>query len=203
MKYVNTIEDLEILYDRVGEASLKKEVSTLHPTYKAWIEKSPFAVLATTGPSGLDTSPRGDPAPLVRIQDERTILLPERRGNNRIDSLRNILQDPRVSLIFFVPGVQETLRVNGTAKICIEHRLLAEFSMQGQQPKCIVEVTVQAAFFQCARALLRSSLWSPEQVASKSKVPSAGQMLASLTSDAIDGKAYDEELPRRQASSLY
>lgn len=203
MKYVQTIEDLESLYDRVGDASLRKEVSTLHPTYRAWIEKSPFAVLATTGPSGMDTSPRGDPAPLVRIQNESTILLPERRGNNRIDSLRNILYDSRVSLIFFVPGVRETLRVTGTAKICIDPALLAEFSMQGQQPKCIIEISVQAVFFQCGRALLRSSLWSEDQITGKSKVPSAGQMLASLTNDAIDGNAYDEELPLRQASSLY
>lgn len=203
MQYIETHEDLEKLHDPVGEASLRKEVSTLHATYRAWIEQSPFAVLATTGPDGLDASPRGDPAPLVRIEDERTILLPERRGNNRIDGLRNILHDPRVSLIFFVPGVRETLRVNGTARICIEPRLLRAFSMRGQLPKCIVEISVQAVYFQCGRALLRSSLWSDDQVAGRPQVPTAGQMLAALTNDAIDGGAYDEDLPRRQATSLY
>jgi PPOX class probable FMN-dependent enzyme len=201
MTYVQTREELESLFGEVGEASRRKEVATLHPVYRAWIEQSPFAVLATSGPDGLDTSPRGDPAPLVRIQDERTLLLPERRGNNRIDSLRNILHDPRVSLIFFVPGVRETLRVNGTARICVEPGLLAGLAMQGQPPRCIIEVSVQAVYFQCARALLRSSLWSP--VAQRPAVPSAGQMLESLTSRAIDGQAYDQALPSRQAGSLY
>jgi len=202
MHYVNTTATLEALFDRVGEASIRKEVPTLHPSYKAWIEQSPFAVLATNGPGGLDASPRGDPAPLVRMQADSVILLPERRGNNRIDSLRNILHDPHVALIFFVPGVRETLRVNGTARICIDPMLLAEFAMQGQPPKCVLEIKVQAVFFQCGRALLRSSLWSTDHTA-RAAAPSAGQMLSALTNDAIDGKAYDQELPRRQAASLY
>lgn len=203
MEYINTIENLEALFGEVGEASLRKEVPTLHPEYQSWIEKSPFAVLATIGPDGLDTSPRGDPAPLVKIPDERTILLPERRGNNRIDSLRNILYDPRVSLIFLVPGVREMVRVNGTARICAEPALLQKFSMQDQLPKCVVEVTVQTVFFQCARALLRSSLWHTDQVAGKPDVPSAGRILAALTGDAIDGAGYDRDLPERQKKSLY
>jgi uncharacterized protein len=203
MEYINTTESLEALFGTVGEAAMRKEVETIHPKYQSWIEKSPFAVLATNGPDGLDTSPRGDPAPLVRIQDERTILLPERRGNNRIDSLRNILYDPRVSLIFFIPGIRETIRVNGTAKICVDQSLLQQFAMQGQIPKCIIEVSVQAVFFQCARALLRSALWSSEQVKDKATVPTAGQMLGAVTSEAIDGASYDRELPERQAKSLY
>jgi PPOX class probable FMN-dependent enzyme len=201
MSYVQTLADLEALFGEVGEASRRKEVATLHPVYRAWIERSPFAVLATSGPDGLDTSPRGDPAPLVRIQDEKTLLLPERRGNNRVDGLRNLLHDPRVSLIFFVPGVRETVRVNGTARICVEPALLAGFSMQGQPPKCVIEVTVQAVFFQCGRALLRSSLWDPPD--DRPDVPSPGQMLEALTSRDIDGQAYDQALPLRQAGSLY
>ena len=203
MNYLNSIEELEKMFEPVGEASLLKEVTALHPVYRAWIEKSPFAVLATMGPNGMDTSPRGDPAPIVRIQDERTILLPERRGNNRIDSLRNILHNPNVSLIFFVPGVRETVRVNGSARICVEPRLLADFAMQGQLPKCIVEVSVEAVYFQCGRALLRSSLWSEAQIASRPLVPTPGQMLAAVTADAMGGKAYDDALPARQANSLY
>lgn len=203
MEYINTIEDLQALFGSVGEASLRKESSTLHPKYKSWIKKSPFAVLATNGAGGMDTSPRGDPAPLVRIRDDRTILLPERRGNNRIDSLRNILHDPHVSLIFFVPGVRETMRVNGTARICIDPLLLAEFSMQGQLPKCIIEISVQAVYFQCARALLRSSLWTIGQGQGVPVVPSAGQMLAALTNNDIDAATYDQELPGRQTNSLY
>ena len=175
----------------------------LHPRYKEWIEKSPFAVLATSGKDGLDTSPRGDLAPLVRVQDERTILLPERRGNNRIDSLKNILRDGRVSLIFFIPGVRETVRVNGTGKICVGPSLLEGFSAGGQLPKCVIEVTVETVFFQCARAILRSSLWSKEQLASKPDVPTAGQLLAALTNNEIDGVSYDKDLSDRQASTLY
>ena len=203
MTYVNTVLALEALFGQAGEASTRKEVPTLHPIYKEWIERSPFAVLATSGPAGLDTSPRGDPAPLVRVPDDRTILLPERRGNNRIDSLRNILHDPRVSLIFFVPGVQETVRVNGVARICVDPPLLEQFSMHGQRPKCVVEIAVETVFFQCARALLRSSLWPIEQASRPPGVPTAGELLAAVTNDAIDGKSYDRDLPGWQAKSLY
>ena len=144
MKYLTTMSELEALFEPVGEASLRKEVAAVHPIYRAWIEASPFVVLATAGPAGLDVSPRGDPAPVVMVKDERTLLLPERRGNNRIDSLRNIVSNPGVSMIFFVPGVSETVRVNGTARICIEKDVLALFSMQAALPKCVVEVSVQA-----------------------------------------------------------
>ena len=203
MKYLTTMSELEALFEPVGEASLRKEVAAVHPIYRAWIEASPFVVFATAGPAGLDVSPRGDPAPVVMVKDERTLLLPERRGNNRIDSLRNIVSNPGVSMIFFVPGVSETVRVNGTARICIEKDVLARFSMQGALPKCVVEVSVQAVYFQCARALLRSSLWSKEQVANRSTVPTAGQMLAAVTNGSVGGKHYDEELPQRQAKTLY
>lgn len=203
MKYLTTIAELEALFDPVGEASLSKEVGAVHATYRAWIEASPFAVLATVGPAGLDVSPRGDPAPVVMVKDENTLLLPERRGNNRIDSLRNIVSNPNVSMIFFVPGVRETVRVNGTAKICIEQDALSMFRMQGALPKCVVEVSVQAVYFQCARALLRSSLWSKEQVANRPDVPTPGQMLAAVTNGSVGGKDYDDELPQRQAKTLY
>jgi uncharacterized protein len=203
MHYITTEKSLELLFDSVGEASLRKEVSFIHALYKDWIMKSPFAVLATNGPSGLDTSPRGDPAPLVHIQDQKTILLPERRGNNRIDSLKNILHDNRVSMIFFVPGVRETIRITGTAKIGIDPHLLARFAINDQPAKCVIEINVESIFFQCARALVRSSLWSNEQLAARPQVPTAGQMLAALTDNDIDGVAYDNELPHRQAKTLY
>lgn len=203
MKYVTSLHELEAMFGAVGEASLKKEVTVVHPAYRAWIEASPFVVLATAGRAGLDVSPRGDPAPVVVVKDEKTLLLPERRGNNRIDSLRNIIETPGVSMIFFVPGVRETVRVNGTARICAEPSVLAMFSMQGVLPKCVIEISVQAVFFQCARALLRSALWSEEQVADRKVVPTAGEMLAALTHGSAGGKAYDDELPRRQASTLY
>lgn len=194
-------EELLALFGEVGEASVRKEVAFIHPVYRAWIEASPFAVVATSGPGGLDTSPRGDPAPLVRVVDERTLLLPERRGNNRVDGLRNLLADPRISLLFFVPGAGETLRVNGKASITVEPALLHSFAVQGALPKCVVQVRVEAVFFQCARALIRSSLWASAGAAPG--VPTAGEMLAALTGDEVGGGVYDRELPQRQRSTLY
>jgi uncharacterized protein len=194
---------LEALFGPVGEASIRKEVPSLHPVYRRWLEAAPFAVLATSGPAGLDASPRGDPAPLVTVQDEHTLLLPERRGNNRIDSLRNIVADPRVALLFMIPGVGETLRVNGRAHISVDPGLLQRLAMDGAPPKCVIVVRIETVLFQCARALQRSQLWAPPAPDARGAVPSAGAMLAALTDSAIDGDAYDRDLPERQRSTLY
>ncbi len=199
----HTIDDLaslRSLFGAVGDASVRKEVSRLHPVYQRWIEASPFAVLATVGPDGLDASPRGDPPGLVTVQDEHTLLLPERAGNNRIDSLKNILADPRVALLFFVPGVGETVRVNGRARISVAPDLLQRLAMDGKPPRCVLVITVETVFFQCARAMKRASLWETHEPA---QVPSAGDMLAALTHNAIDGVAYDRALPARQRDTLY
>lgn len=199
---ITSLPQLEALFSAVGEASFKKEVDYLHPAYQALIRASPFAVLATAGPGGLDASPRGDPPGFVAIQDEKTLLLPERRGNNRIDSLRNLLADPRMALIFFVPGVGETLRVNGRARITVAPEMLRRFSMEGKPPHCVLVISVESVFFQCARALQRSKLW---QAAPQGRpdVPTPGTMLQALTASAIDGEKYDRELPARQKSTLY
>jgi len=205
MRYLDSLSELQALFGDVGEASRSKEVPLLHPVYQDWIAHAPFAVLATRGPEGLDCSPRGDPAPLVRMPDAHTVLLPERRGNNRIDSLRNILHDPQVALIFFVPGVNETVRVNGRARICVEPELLASFAQQEQQPRCVIELRVETVFFQCARALLRSSLWSDgarPSAGDRPPVPSPGEMLNALSAG-FDGAAYDRELPERLRKTLY
>lgn len=199
----DTIDDLtslQALFGPVGEASVRKEATSLHPVYRRWIEASPFAVLATVGSDGLDASPRGDPPGLVTVQDEHTLLLPERAGNNRIDSLKNILSDPRVALLFFVPGVGETVRVNGRARISVAPELLQRLAMDGKPPRCVLVITVETVFFQCARAMKRSGLWEARDPA---RVPSAGDMLAALTHNAIDGAAYDQALPARQRDTLY
>ena len=201
--YIDDITVLEALFDTVGEVSIKKEISYLHSAYQAMISASPFAVLATVGPDGLDISPRGDPPGFIHIQDEHTLLLPERRGNNRIDSLRNIISDPRVALFFLIPGVGETLRVNGRARISIAPALLQRFPMQGKLPKCILEISVETVFFQCARAIQRSKIWEglPDEV--RKTVPTPGAIIEALTESAIDGAKYDQELPARQKSTLY
>jgi len=158
---IQTLAQLQALFGQPGEASLKKEIDWLHPSYRALIEASPFAVLATLGPDGLDASPRGDPPGFVAVKDEKTLWMPERRGNNRIDSLRNIVADPRVALLFLIPGVGETLRVNGRARLTVDPALLARFAVEGKPPQCVIEIAVETVFFQCARAIQRSRLWAP------------------------------------------
>jgi PPOX class probable FMN-dependent enzyme len=197
------IDQLEALFGEVGESSRRKEVDHLHPVYRSLIEASPFAILATVGPGGLDASPRGDPPGFVSVENDKTLLLPERRGNNRIDSLRNIVADPRVALLFLIPGVGETLRVNGRARISTAPALLQRFVMAGQPPKCVLVVDVDAVYFQCARAIQRSRLWQLVKPGAPRPVPSAGSMLAALTDSAIDGEAYDRDLPERQRATLY
>lgn len=201
--FISSILELESLFDQVGEVSIKKEVSYLHPSYQAMISASPFVVLATVGPDGLDVSPRGDPPGFVHIKDEHTLWLPERRGNNRIDSLRNIIADSRVALFFLIPGNGETLRVNGRARICIDPQLLQRFAMQDKLPKCVLEISVDTVFFQCARAIQRSKLWEGISDEVGKSVPTPGAILQALTNSEVDGATYDRELPVRQKSTLY
>ncbi|HEY8977520.1 MAG TPA: pyridoxamine 5'-phosphate oxidase family protein [Burkholderiaceae bacterium] len=200
---IGTLAELEALLGPVGEASLRKETTTLHPHYQAMIQASPFALLATSGPGGLDASPRGDPPGFVQVHDERTLLMPERRGNNRADSLRNIVGDPRVGLLFLIPGVGETLRVNGRATISVDPALLERFRMQGQLPRCVLVIAVETAFFQCARAITRSNLWRALPADAPRPVPTPGAMLEALTQAQIDGATYDRDLPERQRTTLY
>src|SRR5215471_17883923 len=178
MSRITTVEQLEALYGQPSEPSLVKEVPSITPHYRTMIEASPFAVLATSGPEGLDCSPRGDLPGFVRVADDRTLLLPDRRGNNRADSLRNIVRDSRVALLFFIPGLDMTLRVNGRAYLSINQELLDSFVMEGKPPRCVVVIEVEAVYFQCARALLRSDLWNPAKHRDPATLPTSGQMLA-------------------------
>lgn len=199
---ITELDALEALFGGVAPPSIAKEADSLHPVYARWIAQSRFALLATNGPHGLDLSPRGDAGPLARIVDAHTLLLPERRGNNRIDSLRNLVNDARVGLLFMIPGVGETLRLRGRAAISVAPELLASFAHEGKPPLCVLRVTGDKVFFQCARSILRSRLWHPGEHDS-SGVPTPGTMLAALTRGDIDGVAYDEALPRRQRDTLY
>jgi uncharacterized protein len=200
---ITTIADLESLYGEVNKGSLLKETDRIVPEYRALIEASPFLALATRGPEGLDCSPRGDGPGFVRVEDEKTLLLPDRRGNNRIDSLKNIVRDPGVALLFLIPGIGETLRVNGRAAISVEPSLLESFSVDGKAPRSVIAITVEAVFFQCARAILRSELWNPQKHVARGSLPSAGRILAALSDNEVGGDVYDKELPERQRTSLY
>ncbi|KFI08129.1 pyridoxamine 5'-phosphate oxidase family protein [Massilia sp. BSC265] len=199
---ITDLPSLEALFGDVAPQSIAKESDSLHPVYARWIAAARFALLATSGPHGLDVSPRGDAGPLVRIVDAYTLLLPERRGNNRIDSLRNLIADPRVGLLFMIPGVGETLRVRGRAHISVDPALLASFEHEGKRPLCLLRISVDKVFFQCARSILRSRLWHSQEH-DTSGVPTPGAMLAALTHGEIDGGAYDSALPQRQRESLY
>ena len=200
---IRDIAALEALYGEVNEASALKEISYLHPHYAAFVKASPFAVLATVGPHGLDASPRGDPPGFIEIVDDKTLLVADRRGNNRIDSLRNIIADPHVALLFLVPGVGETLRVNGTAEISADPELLARFAINDKAPRTMLIIHIESVFFQCSRALIRSELWNPDRHIDRKALPSTGQMLAAVTDQRIDGETYDRELPPRLKATLY
>jgi PPOX class probable FMN-dependent enzyme len=200
---IRDLPSLEALYGEVNEVSALKEITYLHPHYAAFIRASPFAVLATAGEHGLDASPRGDPAGFVEIVDDKTLLLADRRGNNRIDSLRNILANPQVALLFLVPGVGETMRVNGRAEISVDPELLARFSLNDKLPRSMLVIHIESVFFQCSRALIRSELWNSERHIPRSALPSTGQMLAAVTDQRIDGETYDRELPPRLKATLY
>lgn len=200
---ITDVAALDALYGPVAEVSIVKEVPYLHPDYRALIAASPFAVLATAGPGGLDASPRGDAPGFVVVEDEHTLLLPDRRGNNRADSLRNILADPRVALLFLIPGVGETLRVNGRAVISTDPALLQRFPVDGKLPRTVVVITVESVFFQCARAIIRSELWNAERHIARSALPSTGTILSDLSECRLGGEEYDREQPERQKNTLY
>jgi hypothetical protein len=197
------VATLERLYGAPTGAAVEKEIDYLHPHYRTLIAASPFVVLATSGPDGLDTSPRGDAAGFVIVEDEKTLLIPDRRGNNRIDSLRNIVSNPHVALLFLIPGVGETLRVNGRAMISTAPALLERFSVDGKLPRSVIVVRVDTVFFQCARAIFRSRLWDPAQHIERGSLPSLGTIVGDISQSRIDGKAYDRGLYERLKGALY
>jgi len=203
MSIIRTVEQLEALYGHPGDASLVKEIDRIIPEYAAFIEASPFVALATSGPEGLDCSPRGDLAGFVRINDERTLLMPDRHGNNRADSLKNVIHDPRVGLLFLVPGSGTTLRVNGRAELSIDPELCASFTVEGKAPRSVMVIAVERVYFQCARAIVRSALWNPEKHVDPKSLPTPGKILAALSADRIGGETYDREWPERAKKTMW
>jgi len=200
---IDTIEALEALYGTPNLASTAKVADHVTPHYRRLIEASPFCVLATAGPEGLDASPRGDAHGLVRIADDRTLLLPDRRGNNRVDSLRNIVRDGRVALLCLIPGSGTTLRVNGRAHLSIEPDLLASFAVEGAAPRSVIVIAVEEIYFQCARAVVRAGLWDPSRHAALGTLPTPGEILATMSDGRTGGEAYDREWPARAARTMW
>lgn len=205
---ITSLDQLAALYPNpIAPASVIKEIDHIDANYGALIAASPFFVLATNGPDGLDCSPRGDLPGFVTVSDAKTLLIPDRRGNNRLDSLKNLLSDNRIGMLFLIPGYGETLRVNGTAVLSTDAELCARFEMAGKPPACVIVVTVEAAYFQCSRAVVRADLWNPAAQADKRTLPSAGTILRDISAraatEAFDGKAYDKALPERVRATLY
>lgn len=200
---ISSVEDLEALYGPPMDVALTKEIDYISDHYAAFIEASPFLALATVGPEGLDCSPRGDPAPCVRIHDRKTVLMPDRKGNNRTDTLHNIVRDPRVALLFLIPGVGETLRINGCAELVTDPDLCASFDMDGKTPTCVMVVHVDSVYFQCPKALVRSRLWDGDTQIDRKALPSNGEMLAALAPDKVNASDYDEAYPARLKDTIY
>ena len=200
---INSEVELDALYDAPLATSILKEVDHITDDYKKLIDASPFAILATSGPEGLDCSPRGDPRGFVRVSDPKTLMMPDRRGNNRIDSLRNIVRDPRVALLFLIPGIGTTMRVNGRAYLTTDPGLCTTFTMEGKNPKCVIVITVERAYTQCQKAIVRSKLWDPTVHIPKSELPTVGEMMERLSNGEFDGKAYDAEYPDRMKRTIY
>ena len=203
MTFINSVEELEEIYGHPGETSLVKEVPDIIPQYRKFIEASPFCTLATIGPEGMDCSPRGDVPGFVRVHDERTLMMPDRRGNNRCDSLKNIIRDPRIALCFLIPGSRTAMRVNGEAKLSIDPKLKASFVENGKEPRSVIVIKTQAVYFQCGRAVVRSRLWEQDARIDPKSIPTPGEVLAVLTKGEIGGKDYDEKWDGRAMDSLW
>src|SRR5271154_489461 len=203
MSIIATTEQLEAIYGETNDASTVKVADRVTLLYRILIEKSPFAVLATAGPEGLDCSPRGDRPGFVRVHDDKTLMMPDRRGNNRVDSLRNIVRDPRVALLFLIPGSGSTLRVNGRAEVSAAPDLLASFKRDGKAPRTVIVMTVDEIYFQCARAIVRSDLWNPDKRVDPRSLPTPGQILASMSDDRVGGESYDREWPERAQKTMW
>ena len=202
-KLITSLDQLRAVYGGPTDVSIAKEIDHVSDHYRAFIEAAPFFALATVGPEGLDCSPRGDAPGFVRIADPKTLLVPDRRGNNRIDSLRNIMRDPHVALLFLIPGIGETIRVIGRATLSIDPDLLASFTVNGKAPNCVIVVAVEHVFYQCTKAIVRSQLWDPARHVDRKTLPTAGTILAGLTAGRLGGAEHDKGHAERTLAKLY
>lgn len=201
MEFLTTIEALEAHYGTPGDAAMRKVAHRLTPTYRKWIMASRLCMVSTVGPEGTDGSPRGDDGPVVLELDETTLALPDWKGNNRIDTLRNIVRDGRISLMFMVPGSNNVIRVNGTARVTADAALCARFERAGKRPRTVIVIAISEIYAQCARALMRARTWSAGD--ESAALPTVGQMLADVTAGEVGGESYDRSWPERAKASLW
>lgn len=202
MTIIRSVDELRAIYGEAKETSYTKVTKALTPGYRRMIEASPFMALATAGPEGLDCSPRGDKGGIIRVVDDKTLMLPDWHGNKRVDSLTNIVRDPRVALLFLVPGSNTTMRVNGKAEVSIDPDLLHRFEMDGKHPRTVVIFTIDEVYFQCARALLRSELWNPDNFVDPASLPTPGALVKDAKAD-FDQETYDREWPKIAEKTLW
>jgi PPOX class probable FMN-dependent enzyme len=203
VRFVETFDEMRAHYGAPGQASLAKVSEVVTPAYRAWIEAAPFCVLATTGRGGLDASPRGDRGAVARVLDPQTIALPDRRGNDRIDSLQNLLADSRVGLLFLLPGSGITIRVNGRARVTVDEEFCESFAIDGKAPRSVLVIRVDEVYFRCARAVMRAGLWDTGSRPDLAALPTIGRILATQSGGAIDGEVYDASWRDRAAATLW
>ncbi len=203
MSVISTIEQLEAIYSAPNAASTVKVADRITPPYRILIDKSPFAALATSGPEGLDCSPRGDLPGFVRIHDDKTLMMPDRRGNNRVDSLRNIVRDPRVALLFLISRLRQHAAGQRPGAGVGRHGPAASFKMEGRAPRTVIVMTVDEIYFQCARAIVRSDLWNPDKRVDPTTLPTPGQILADMSDNRVGGEDYDREWPERARQTMW
>ena len=202
-QFVTTEAELTAIYGpHDTPVATIKEIDHISDHYRMFIEISPFVVVATSGPEGLDCTPRGDARGFVRVVDKHTVTLPDRRGNNRIDTLRNIVRDPRIALLFLIPGIGRMLRINGRAAIRVDAELCQSFTVEGKVPRSVIVVTAERAYTHCPRALLRSKLWDPAQHLDESALPSHGTMMQAIR-ESFAGEEWDRNYPQRLKETMY
>ena len=200
---VKSVDQLEQIYGEPMPTSLVKEVDRLNDVYSKLIEAAPFVVIATSGPGGLDCSPKGDFPGFVRIVDDKTLMIPDRPGNNRLDGFKNLMSDPRIALLFLIPGCGETLRVNGRGRVSVDPALRESFAVQGKPARAVLVVDIETVFFHCAKAIVRAKLWDPASQVDRKSLPSAGKIIADVSGGKLGGEQYDKEAPARIQSMLY
>ena len=204
MHFITTRDELRRVYKPASENSLRKELKALDGHSVSFIGRSPFVLIGTSDGKGhADVTPKGDRPGFVAVLDNRTIAIPDRPGNNRLDTLENLLVEPSIGLLFLIPGMDETLRINGKAKITADDALRARFEVDGKLPQAVILVEVEAAYMHCAKAFMRSQLWHPETWPERNSMPTLGQMLKDQLALDQSAEAMDTWLDDAYAKSMW